>query len=656
MYRHVTMILLMVCAVPAPAAVYEAATAEEANARAPALKPGDELAVRDGTYADWRLEVPAAGAEGRPIIIRPASPGGVLFRRKTAINLKADWIELRGFHFEQCGPDTVVLIAGAGHCRVTDCRFDHCGNPRSTFGHIVEVGERAGDNRVDHCAWEGSKSMSLGLRIRSRETLGVRNRFDHNTFRDIFHLAWNGQEAIQLGQGAPDTDQLEAFTIVEYNLFDNASGDPELISNKSSRNIIRYNVAANCRAELVLRGGNDCLVEGNVLVRNLGGIRAHGSRHTIINNLCASSERTGISLPLGGGNHTQADDCLIANNTVVNCRRMGLAFSPYGSNAVLPKGNRILANLFAGSAGTLLDLNGAADNKVAGNLFWATGGAKVGFQGEGAVAADPRLAGPEGAERPDAAGPAADAAMPMPEVTRDRLGRPRPGGKAPDIGAEEVNATAAPAEPVVLPPVPPPRTAVDPATLKGAPIHVFDPADPMRGLVRAAGQPSGEGKALRLTDAAVWLAEELPADFIAEWEYQAAAFGSRAFVTFAAPGRAGGYTLRFGGRLDNAPDGVISLSKGDPPDIVADGHDTVLPNRSKGAPPDPAAVWYKCRLIKRGGDLRLEVANTPVLVWTDSGRVGGTALGPGAFGIRQTGAGTWRNLGIWRHSGAGQQK
>ena len=347
MYRHVTMILLMVCAVPAPAAVYEAATAEEANARAPALKPGDELAVRDGTYADWRLEVPAAGAEGRPIIIRPASPGGVLFRRKTAINLKADWIELRGFHFEQCGPDTVVLITGAAHCRVTDCRFDHCGNPRSTFGHIVEVGERAGDNRVDHCAWEGSKSMSLGLRIRSRETLGVRNRFDHNTFRDIFHLAWNGQEAIQLGQGAPDTGQLEAFTIVEYNLFDNASGDPELISNKSSRNIIRYNVAANCRAELVLRGGNDCLVEGNVLVRNLGGIRVHGSRHTIINNLCASSERTGISLPLGGGNHTQADDCLIANNTVVNCRRMGLAFSPYGSNAVLPKGNRILANLFA---------------------------------------------------------------------------------------------------------------------------------------------------------------------------------------------------------------------------------------------------------------------------------------------------------------------
>jgi poly(beta-D-mannuronate) lyase len=651
--RHLAaMAVMCLLAGAATAATYEAGTPEEFNARAAALKPGDELVVRDGVHTDWVLDVPAGGDQGRPVVIRPASPGGVLFRRGTAVTIKGSYVEFRGFNFEHCGPGVVVLIQGGHDDRVTECRFLYCGNPRSTFGHIVEVQDGSNDNRVDHCTFEGSKSMSIGLRITEAATAGQRNRFDHNVFRDIWRLSYNGQESIQLGQGG-ESGESEPHTLVEYNLFDNASGDLELISNKSSKNVIRYNVAANCRAALVIRGGNDCLVEGNVLAHNQDGIRVHGDRHVIINNICVGNADYGIAMPLGGGNHREARDCLVANNTLVDNGKGAIAFSKYSSNPELPKRIRILGNLLAGKTGTLLDLHGATDSQVAGNLFWPTGDAKVGFEGAGAILADPRLAGAGGIPRPAVGSPVIDAASALAEVVRDRLGRPRPAGKGPDVGADEVNAVGPAA--VELPPVPPPRPPLAADALKGEAVLAYDPLEPMKGWERASGTAEPDNRTLKLQDAAIWLKDDLPADFVVEWEYLPAALEARAFITFAAARREGGYTLGFGGRLGKVPDGVVTLAKGGLKGLVADGHDTVLPNKPKDPIPNPPAKWYKCRLIKRGGDLRLEFAGTPVLLWNDTGVVGGPAPGAGGFGIRQAGAGTWRNLKVWRlAAGAGR--
>jgi len=644
-------LVLMLIPARGLAAAPEVSTPDEFNARASALKPGDELVVRDGVYADWRVEAAASGAEGRPVVIRPQTPGGVTLRRATAVAIKGRFVEFRGFLFDHAGPDIAVNVLGS-RCRVTECRFLHCGNPRSTFGHVVEVGEGACDNRVDHCLFEDSKSMSLGLRVRQEDRLALRNCFDHNTFRDIPHLSYNGQEPIQIGQGYAGSHEFETHALVEYNVFDHADGDAELISNKTSRNIIRYNVAAGCRAALVLRGGNDCLVEGNVLVRNRGGIRIHGRGHVVVNNLCAKNADYGIAMPLGGGNHSQAERCLVAHNTLVENGPAGITFSNYQQNAVRPAGNRILNNLIAGGAGVLLDLNGAADNEVAGNLFWPTGGAKVGFEGPGARLADPLLAGEEEALRPREGSPVRDAAARLAQVTRDRLGRTRPGGGGPDVGADEIDAAmphAAAGDAVVLPPVPPPRPATSADAFKGDLVFSMDPGGPLRGWQREGdGKAEADGKMLRLEGATVWLAQDLPADFAAEWEYQPAALAARASIAFAAAGRKGGYTLAFGGKKDDKPDGVVTLAKGLPKHVVADGHDTVLPNRPKDPIPDPPNRWYRCRLVRRGGLVRLELSGTAVLVWNDIGVVGGPAPGAGAFGLRQEGAGSWRNLKIWK--------
>ena len=639
--------LLLAAGWPAHARAYDVASADAFNAAARKLQPGDELVVRDGVYTDWRLQIPCSGTEGRPVVIRPQSPGGVLFRRATQIVISGDHNELRGFHFEHCGPDIVVLIDGGDFGRVTECRFLHCGDPRSTFRHIVEVGENAHQNRVDHCHFEGSKSMSVGLRIRSKETLGLHNRFDHNVFRDIFRLSSNGQEAIQIGQGGP-SDQLEAHAVVEYNTFDNASGDAEFISNKASRNVYRYNVAANCNASLVLRGGNECLVEGNVLVRNSTGIRVHGTRHTIINNLLLENETYGIVMPLGGEGHRQPDECLVANNTFLNNGRGGLGFTPMGSYTLLPKKNRIVNNVFVGSRGTLMYQGDATENEVVHNLFWPTGEAEVGFAGEDAMQRDPLLAGSGLSLRLGAGSAAIDAALRLPELVRDRLGNPRPVGKAPDLGANEHDPDDPAAMAVELPPIPPPRERFDAEKLKGEPILASPPGAVTREWeIVGGGSAAVDEGALAVTDATIWFERELPTDFILEWEYSPGSLEAQALVTFAAAGRTGGYALGFGGKRGDAPAAVVTLAKGSPDHIVADGHDTVLHRDFRGALPN-LKLWYRCRLVKRGGGLRLEIAGRPIVVWDDTGLVGGAALGAGALGMTQSGSGRWRSIQAWQ--------
>mgnify|MGYP002384435643 CR=1 FL=1 len=89
--------------------------------------------------------------------------------------------------------------------------------------------------------------------------------------------------------------------IVEHNLFERCNGENELISNKSSGNIYRYNTLLDSPgAQLSLRHGNDCIVLGNIL-RNTEGIRILGDRHKVLSNYL---EKNYIGVAIGNGSGT----------------------------------------------------------------------------------------------------------------------------------------------------------------------------------------------------------------------------------------------------------------------------------------------------------------------------------------------------------------
>ena len=648
----------------AAAETYEVNTAEAFNRRAAVLKPDDELVVRSGVYADWKLELPCKGTARQPIVIRPERPDSVVFRRGTVITVQGDWLVLRGFQFEHCGGH-MLYLDHACHNRITDCRFLWCGNPRWTFVSTAVISDLSHSNRIDHCTFEASKSVSVGQLVnRNQQRVGQHNRIDHNIFRDIIRLYGNGQEAIQLGSGGP-SDQSAAHAIVEYNVFDNASGDIEVISNKSSGNTIRYNVLAYCKGGLVLRGGKECLVEGNLSVRSTGGIRVHDRGHTIINNLIVAPQRVGIVVSGGTENYAAPQDCLIAHNTIVNAGKEAISIACESEAA---KGTRVVNNLLVADGKTaypwqksvFVHDTASLGDRVMNNLFWAAGKAQIGDEGKGAILADPLLTGSAGGWVPGAGSPAIDRAVLLPKVACDRLGITRPIGRGPDIGAWEVDSSGASRPQVVLPDIPPRRKPFDAGNLKGEKLFPLPSANPAAVWTRPeTGKMAQEDDALKLSDTEIWLKTPLPADFVAEWEYLPTALESRAKVTFAAAGTHGGYTLSWGGIYRGSKGikchGIITLTKAD--DVVAEGHDVVMEYCRKETP-KPGA-WYRCRLIKHGELLRLEMYDTPVttwqakdtvtpiVIWRDRGHVGGPRLGAGTFGIKQSGTGSWRNFRVW---------
>ena len=164
------------------------ASADELERCAALAQPGDTLVIQNGVYENFEAMLTCSGREGRPIVIKPETPGGVEFCLQSRVTLKGDYLVLREFRFDHCETTRARAVAIEGsHNRMTQCQFFYCGNPVLSWSSIVSIEMEAHYNRVDHCYWTGSYSQSLVQRNDQRRpgTHGVGNRYDHNIFRDI---------------------------------------------------------------------------------------------------------------------------------------------------------------------------------------------------------------------------------------------------------------------------------------------------------------------------------------------------------------------------------------------------------------------------------------------------------------------------------------
>jgi hyaluronate lyase len=140
----------------------------------------------------------------------------------------------------------------------------------------------------------------------------------------------NGWETIRCGSSSFVNEDFN--NTIEKNVFyhsiwavdggaNDQTGEPEMISNKSRKNIYRYNTILNNYGTLTLRQGDYCTVQGNYFLaggsydssgavvltesRNtrMGGVRAFGFGHTIANNYFYRLNSDGIrsALILGSG-------------------------------------------------------------------------------------------------------------------------------------------------------------------------------------------------------------------------------------------------------------------------------------------------------------------------------------------------------------------
>ncbi|MEO7215415.1 chondroitinase-B domain-containing protein [Mucilaginibacter sp.] len=262
--------------------IYKVATQDEFYKAASVILPGDEIVVANGNYSDWSLTLNANGTADKPIIVRGEKAGKVVFNgevRQPVLKLTGSYIQLNDLKFEGCqlfktkGTDVVLIqVDAAKHCRVTNCVFTK-NTVDAQFMPIVVVSGHGDHNRVDHCHFSANfNNQEVQVRV-GKEGVSLYTLIDHNTFMDKDSVTWkgnNGGECVQIGQDPILLGNRYSYATVRDNRFIRCSGEPEVISNKSSGNKYINNYFEDCHGELVMRGGHECLVDSNKFAGGTG--------------------------------------------------------------------------------------------------------------------------------------------------------------------------------------------------------------------------------------------------------------------------------------------------------------------------------------------------------------------------------------------------
>ena len=153
---------------------------------------------------------------------------------------------------------------------------------------------------------------------------------DHNYFYNIGPRHDNEMEAIRVGWS--ELSLTDGFTVIEYNLFEECDGDPEIISIKSCKDTVRYNTILRSQGTVSLRHGDGSVVHDNYFLGDgkagTGGVRIYGRKHKIYNNYFEGlmGYRWDAAITLTNGDtdsgsvsaHWRIDDLTISHNTLVN--------------------------------------------------------------------------------------------------------------------------------------------------------------------------------------------------------------------------------------------------------------------------------------------------------------------------------------------------
>lgn len=256
----------------------------------PTAAPGDVLVIADGTYRDQVLEWRGKGSADRPILVRAATPGGVIFAGQSALLIEGEHLIVEGLHFaDGYSPKKEVISMQGSHCTLRHCAVDSYNSPASDSEQEDKWLALRGENhRVEYCTFYNKTSASVTLTVWREK--GQSDR--HTLYRNHFHTrpkgsSGNGFETIRIGTSA--TTGGDSQCVIEGNRFYACDGEMEIISVKSDNNLITENSFIECAGTITLRHGDGSTVSRNVIAGKLkketGGIRVYGTRHKVLENV-----------------------------------------------------------------------------------------------------------------------------------------------------------------------------------------------------------------------------------------------------------------------------------------------------------------------------------------------------------------------------------
>ncbi len=303
-------------------------------------QPGDVIAVQNGVYGtQGEIRLNGAGTAQEPIVVQAETPGGVVLTGNVHVRLSGPDLTLSGFRFEDGvldadgGSASVVFFDGdCVRCRLTDSVIDdYDAIQTGQDGYYPWIRLYGPESQVDHNELANKFHQGAMLRVirSSSNSDGPANHWiHHNHFRDVPPIGENGLEAIRIGSGN-ERSQTNAGVLIEHNLFERINGEHELISVKSSGNVIQHNTFVDSNDSAVrLRIGNDNVFADNILINGRYGINVNGMRNRIVDNDFVDYQRWGIALVAGHPGRTGipdpiyglavADDAVVTGNHFYN--------------------------------------------------------------------------------------------------------------------------------------------------------------------------------------------------------------------------------------------------------------------------------------------------------------------------------------------------
>ncbi len=218
-------------------------------------------------------------------------------------------LTLEGFVFENDANQQAVLLENCRHVRIARNAFqlNEQAKPRWMQHWVYVTGNHSGNNRIDHNLFGKKANGGSPVFVRGDDatlTPSQYDHIDHNHFRDVIYADdSNGHETIRTGSNDMGASGRSTFTVIEHNLLEHCSGEQEIISLKSSDNIVRHNTFMNCRGSVCLRLGNRNVVAGNFMLNpenapGCGGVKLYGFEHRVFNNYFQGLTGTGHEAPL----------------------------------------------------------------------------------------------------------------------------------------------------------------------------------------------------------------------------------------------------------------------------------------------------------------------------------------------------------------------
>jgi hypothetical protein len=297
-----------------PGAIYLARTPAELEALSTRVRAGDQVVLTDGTWRDADIRFSAQGETSRPIILRPQTPGGVVFAGSSSLRLWGTNLIAYGLEFRDGQVDRdnfVVLQLGGGAERPCDgcivdrvvidnynpapARYDDLNSfylilqghnitvANSRFLHKNNVGTvvHAEQPQASGCARAGARGGACSQRL----------TFTGNVLSDVSvgvrrHSGVAKIKLMEIGSG--HTAARPAYTLIENNLFQHADGGTNTVVIKTSDVIVRDNRFVDNLGVLNLRSSNRTLVDGNLFDGSnrpgMGGVLVQGGSHWIVGN------------------------------------------------------------------------------------------------------------------------------------------------------------------------------------------------------------------------------------------------------------------------------------------------------------------------------------------------------------------------------------